>query len=228
MFATATRQLLWAGLLLAAGPALAQAPDTARPKPMARNLLGAMFGGGISTVSPDDDYYLPNDGIKLGSEAALTYTRFLTKREPAMGLRTGIGFISRSGRYTFFGQEVRRAESFLTVPLEVVTRHRWQSHSRIYSVGSIGGYFSELVSRYTYTIDPGTGKTQRSSTNWLYATGGFAVSVGIGYQHQRYGYRELSVRISSDTFKPKSPDAGQLPNLLQGNVTLCYTGSLGF
>jgi hypothetical protein len=229
MISIATRLLLGAGLLLAAGPALAQAPaDTAKIRPLARNLFGTMYGLGVSTVSPDDDYYLPNDGIKFGSEVAFTYTRFFSKHEPTFGLRTGIGFVGRSGRYSFFGQDVRRAESFLTVPLEVVTRHRWQSHPRIYSTGSIGGYFSELASRYTYTLDPGTGKTQRSSASWLYATGGFTVSTGIGYQHQRYGYRELGLRISSDAFTPKSPDAGQLPNLRQGNITLYYSGSIGF
>ncbi len=223
------RQFLGAGLLLLAGPALAQVPaDTARPKPLARNLIGTMIGLGISTVSPDDDYYLPNDGIKFGSEVAFTYTRFFSKKEPVVGLRTGIGFIGRSGRYTFLGQEVRRAESFLTVPLELVTRRRWQSHPTIYSTGTIGGYFSTLASRYTYTIDPSTGKTQRNSDDWLYATGGFTVSFGIGYQRPRHSYRELGLRLSSDAFKLKSPDAGQLPNLRQGNVTLYYSGSLGF
>lgn len=225
---TATRRLLWASLLLTAGPALAQAPDTAKPKPLARNLFETMIGLGVSTVSPDDDYYLPNDGIKFGSEVAFTYTRFFSKSEPAIGLRTGIGFVGRSGRYTFLGQEVRRAESFLTVPLELVTRHRWQSHPRIYSTGAVGGYFSELLSRYTYTIDPNTGKTQRSDSDWLYATGGTTISFGIGYQHPRRSYRELGLRISTDLFKPRSPDAGQLPNLRQGNITLYYVSALGF
>lgn len=225
---TATRRLWWASLLLAAGPALAQAPDTAKPKPLARNLFGTMIGLGISTVNPDDDYYLPNDGAKFGSEVAFAYTRFFSKSEPVIGLRTGIGLIGRSGRYTFLGQEVRRVESFLTVPLELVTRRRWQSHPRIYSTGAVGGYFSALASRSTYTIDPNTGKTQRSDSDWLYATGGTTVSFGIGYQHQRRGYRELGLRISTDLFKPKSPDAGQPPNLRQANFTLYYSGSLGF
>lgn len=215
---------LLAGLVLAAGPALAQAPDTAQSRKSASWQFGETIGLGISLVSPDDDHYLPNDEIKFGSEVTLHATRFWRRGSSALGVRSGLGLLGRNGRYTFGPELVRRAETVGIIPVELVSRRYWRE-SKFFSEVSVGGYFGGLVSRDTYRLDP-AGTTYRSSDDWLYAMGGIIASLGVGY-HQGRRYHQLGVRFSTDLTKPRQPGAGQLPNLQAGNVSLCYSISWG-
>ena len=209
------------GLLLVAGAALAQAPDTAQARKSASWHFGEILGLGISLVSPNSDYYLPNDEVKFGSEVALHATRFWRRGNSALGLRLGLGLLGRNGRYTFGTAQVRRAETVGTIPVELVSRRYWRA-SNWFSEVSLGGYFGGLLNRITYQSDPVTNKTLRSTNGWLYAMGGVSASFGVGY-HQGRHYHQLGVRFSNDLTKPRQPDAGQLPNLQTGNISLCYS-----
>lgn len=212
-------------LLLAASSAWAQAPDTARAKKSASWQFGETLGLGVALVSPDDDYYLPNDEVKFGSEVALHATRFWRRGNSALGLRFGLGLLGRNGRYTFGGEEVRRAETMGIIPVELVSRRYWHD-SNWFSEASVGGYFGGLVSRDTYRLDPTSGTTRRTSDSWVYATGGVLAGFGVGY-HQGRRYHQVGVRFSTDLTKPRRPDAGQLPNLQAGNISLCYSITWG-
>jgi len=222
---TVTPASLLAGLLLAAGPTLAQTPDTAQLRKSASWQLGETLGLGVALVNPDSEYYLPNDEAKFGSEVTLHATRFWRRGNSALGLRFGLGLLGRSGRYTFGAEQVRRAETVGIIPVELVSRRYWHD-SNWFSEVSVGGYFGGMVNRYTYRLDPATGTTQRSSDNWLYAMGGVIANLGVGY-HQGHRYHQLGVRFSTDLTNPRQPDAGQLPNLQTGNISLCYSITWG-
>lgn len=226
---------LLAAALLVAAPAWAQLPaDTARTRrllteirSLARFQFGETVGLGISMVNQDDDYYLPNDEVKFGTEVAFHGTYYFSKRLPLLGLRLGAGLLGRAGRFTFNGQQVRRNDALLTVPLELVVRTPWLQHPGWYSMLSLGGYFGTLAQRYTYRLDPLTGKTLRTSDNWLYSVGGVLFSVGIA---RRTGtlYRELGVRASTDLTglsRQFGPDG--LPNLRAGNLSAYITLARG-
>lgn len=176
-------------------------------------------------VNPDDDHYLPNDEVKFGSEVELHMTRYWRRDNAALGLRFGLGLLGRNGRYTFGAEQVRRAETMAIIPVELVSRRYWRD-SNWFSEVSAGGYFGDMVSRYTYQLDPTTGTTRRSSDTWVYATGGVIGSFSVGY-HQGHRYHQLGVRFSTDLTKPHQPDAGQLPNLQTGNISLCYSINWG-
>lgn len=214
-----------AGLLLGAGPALAQAPDTAQVKKTASWQFGETFGVGVALVNPDDDHYLPNDDVKFGSEVDLHATRFWRRGNSALGLRFGLGLLGRNGRYYFGPDQVRRAETVGTIPVELVSRRYWRA-SKFFSEVSLGGYFGGLLSRTTYQLDPGTGTTRRNTDGWVYAIGGVIANLGVGY-HEGHRYHQLGVRFCTDLTKPRRPDAGQLPNLQTGNISLCYSLSWG-
>ncbi|RZK41420.1 MAG: hypothetical protein EOO57_01730 [Hymenobacter sp.] len=214
--------------LLATAPARAQtAPaDTAQARLLAnihsfaRFQFGEMFGLGISMVNQDEDYYLPNDGVKFGSEVAFHGTYYFSKKLPLYGLRLGVGLLGRSGRFTFGQQQVRRNDALLTVPLEFVVRTPWLRHPGWYSTVSLGGYFSELAQRYTYRLDPLTGKTLRTTDSWLYGVGGMSFSVGIGRRTGTF-YREVGVRASNDlTGLSQQFDPSSLPNLRASNFSV--------
>jgi hypothetical protein len=212
-------------LLLAAGSVWAQAPDTTRTKKAASWQFGETIGLGVALVNPDDDYYLPNDEVKFGSEVALHATRFWRRGNSALGLRLGLGLLGRNGRYTFGTEQVRRAETVGIIPIELVSRRYWRD-SNWFSEASVGGYFGGLLSRTTYQLDPVTSMTRRNTDGWLYAMGGVIASFGVGYHKGRH-YQQLGVRFSNDFTKPRKPDAGQLPNLQTGNISLCYSLSWG-
>jgi hypothetical protein len=212
-------------LLLVAGAALAQAPDTAQARKSASWHFGETLGLGISLVSPNSDYYLPNDEVKFGSEVDLHATRFWRRGNSARGLRFGLGLLGRNGRYTFGTEQIRRAETVGTIPVELVARRYWRA-SKFFSEVSVGGYFGGLITRNTYQLDPGTGTTHRRDDSWLYATGGITTSLGLGY-HEGHRYHQVGVRFSTDLTKPRRPDAGQLPSLQAGNVSLCYSITWG-
>jgi hypothetical protein len=214
-----------AGLFLGAGTALAQVPDTAQLKKTANWYFGETIGVGAALVSPNSDYYLPNDEVKFGSEVDLHATRFWRRGNSALGLRFGLGLLGRNGRYTFGNDQIRRAETVGTIPVELVSRRYWRA-SKFFSEVSLGGYFGGLLSRDTYQLDPGTGTTRRSDDSWVYAMGGIIASLGVGYQ-EGHRYHQLGVRFCTDLTKPPRPDAGQLPNLQIGNVSLCYSISWG-
>jgi hypothetical protein len=212
-------------LLLAVGSAGAQAPDSTQAKKVASWQFGETLGLGVALVSPNSDYYLPNDEVKFGSEATFHATRFWRRGSSALGLRFGLGLLGRNGRYTFGAEQVRRAETMGIVPVELVSRRYWRA-SNWFSEVSLGGYFGGLVGRDTYRLDPINGTTQRSSDSWVYATGGLIAGFGVGY-HQGRRYHQVGVRFSSDLTKPRNPDAGQLPNLQAGNISLCYSITWG-
>lgn len=222
---TAMRRMLLAGLLLATGPALAQAPDTALLRKTASWQFGETLGLGVALVSPNSDYYLPNDEAKFGSEVTLHATRFWRRSNSALGLRFGLGLLGRSGRYTFGTEQIRRSETMGIIPVEVVSRRYWRD-SKWFSEVSVGGYFGGLLSRDTYRLDPATSTTRHSSDSWVYATGGMLAGFGVGY-HQGRRYHQVSLRFSTDLTKPRQPDAGQLPNLQTGNISLCYSITWG-
>jgi hypothetical protein len=212
-------------LLLAAGSAWAQAPDTARAKKAASWQFGETLGLGVALVNPNSDYYLPNDEVKFGSEVDLHATRFWRRGNSALGLRFGLGLLGRNGRYTFGTEQVRRAETVGIIPVELVSRRYWHA-SNWFSEASVGGYFGGMVSRDTYRLDSSTGTTRRSDDNWVYAMGGIIANLGVGY-HEGHRYHQLGVRFCTDLTKPRQPDAGQLPNLQTGNISLCYSISWG-
>ncbi len=214
-----------AGLLLGAGPVLAQAPDTAQIKKTASWHFGETVGVGVALVNPNDDHYLPNDDIKFGSEVDLHATRFWRRGNSALGLRFGLGLLGRNGRYYFGPDQVRRSETVGTIPVEFVSRRYWRA-SKFFSEVSLGGYFGGLLSRTTYQLDPNSGTTQRDTDSWVYAMGGVIANLGVGY-HEGHRYHQLGVRFCTDLTKPRRPDAGQLPNLQTGNVSLCYSLSWG-
>jgi hypothetical protein len=212
-------------LLLAAGSAWAQVPTTAQPPKTASWQLGETLGLGVALVNPTSDYYLLNDEVKFGSEVTLHATRFWRRDNAALGLRFGLGLLGRNGRYTFGAEQVRRAETMGIIPIELVSRRYWRD-SNWFSEVSLGGYFGGLVSRDTYRLDPTNGTTQRNSDSWVYATGGVIAGFGVGY-HQGRRYHQVGVRFSTDLTKPRNPDAGQLPNLQTGNISLCYSIAWG-
>ncbi|RZK21617.1 MAG: hypothetical protein EOO56_11095 [Hymenobacter sp.] len=221
MLVSSVRRPLWAGLLLAAGPALAQVPDTAQRQLPARFQLGETIGLGIALVSPDDDHYLPNDQAKFGSEVQFHATYFFDRRNPVYGLRLGLGLLSRNGRYAFGSEQVRRAEVLGVVPLELVARHYWRN-PHWYSEVSAGAYVGDMVQRFTYQLNPLTGTTQRTRDSWVYGVGGVVASFNVGYRRgQRY--QQLGVRFSSDFTTPRQTSADKLPNLQAGNISLCYS-----
>jgi hypothetical protein len=220
-----TRSFLLAGALLAAGPALAQAPDTAQLRKSASWQFGETIGVGVALVNPNDDHYLPNDEIKFGSEVDLHATRFWRRGSSALGLRFGLGLLGRNGRYYFGPEQVRRAETVGTIPVELVSRRYWRA-SKFFSEVSFGGYFGGLLGRTTYQLDPSSGTTRRNTDGWVYAMGGVIASLGVGY-HEGHRYHQLGVRFCTDLTKPRRADAGQLPNLQTGNVSLCYSISWG-
>jgi hypothetical protein len=209
-----------AWLLLATGSVWAQAPDTARTKKVASWHFGETFGAGVALVNPNDDHYLPNDELKFGSEVDLHATRFWRRGSSALGLRFGLGLLGRNGRYYFGPEQVRRAETVGTIPVELVSRRYWRA-SKFFSEVSVGGYFGGLLSRTTYQLDSTTSTTRRHTDGWVYAMGGLIASLGVGY-HEGHRYHQLGVRFCTDLTRPRRPDAGQLPNLQTGNVSLCY------
>jgi hypothetical protein len=211
---------------LSAAPVVSQAQEVA-PASESQQRLALTLGPGVVAVRPTEDYYLPNDGAKLGLEAGLQYTAFFkTSSAPQVGLRASLLSTYRAGRFRFQGQEVRRQESFVTVPLEVVLRRNWREHTNWQSSLSVGGYFSELAQRFTYTLDPTTGKTLRDESNWTYGIGGLTASYGIGIQGPSY-FHELGLRASTDLGGfTRSAAAGALPNLRCSTYTLYYTVGL--
>lgn len=220
-----THSLLLASSLLAAGSALAQAPDTAPPQKVASWHFGETIGLGVALVSPNDDHYLPNDEVKFGSEVTVHATRFWRRDNAALGLRFGLGLLGRNGRYTFGAEQVRRAETMGIIPVELVSRRYWRD-SNWFSEVSLGGYFGGLVTRNTYQLDPTTGTTRRRDDSWLYATGGILAGFGVGY-HQGRRYHQVGLRFNTDLTTPRHPDAGQLPNLQASNISLCYSITWG-
>ncbi|MGI4869821.1 MAG: hypothetical protein ACRYFX_01445 [Janthinobacterium lividum] len=219
--------LLAAGLLLTAGATHAQnTPDTTAARPLSRHQFGVTIGFGVALVTPTEDYYLPNDGLKFGADAELQYAYYFD-HDRTMALRLGLRTLSRRGSYTFGARQVHRDEVFLAVPLELVMRRQWREHPNWFSTMAFGGYFSELTGRITYVLDPASGKTQHSEDDWLYGIGGFTGCYGVGHRSGHH-YREFGVRFSTDAGGfTSSPGPNDLPNLRASNISLYYSLELG-